>query len=66
MKKQFIKRRAKTPPKKKVTLRIILEKLDAIFQRLDIIEEDLRELKGVAHPRSEQEKEPTEEFFMER
>ncbi len=66
MKKQFIKRRSETPPKERVTLEIVLEKLDAILQRLDVIEKDLRELKGAAHPRSEQENEPTKEFFMER
>jgi hypothetical protein len=66
VKKQFIKRGSEIPPKEKVTLEIVLEKLDAIFQRLDVIEKDLRELKGLTHPRSEQEKERTEEFFMER
>jgi hypothetical protein len=52
--------------KKKLTLEVIFEKLDEITQRLDMIENDLRELKGIAYPKSEQEKESTPEFFMQK
>ncbi len=66
MKKQFAKHRTKTTPKKKVTLDMVLKKIDTILRRLDIIENDLRELKGVVYPKSEEEKEVTPEFFMEK
>ena len=53
--------------KRKLTLDVIFEKLDEITQRLDMIENDLRELKGIAYPKSEQgEKESTPEFFMQK
>jgi signal recognition particle subunit SEC65 len=61
-----MKRRGKIIPKKKLTLEIVLEKLDDVIQRLDIIEKDLKELKGIAYPKIEEEKEPTPEFFMEK
>ncbi len=52
--------------KRGLTLEVVLEKLDNIIQRLDIIEKDLKELKGIAHPKIEEEKEPIPEFFMEK
>ncbi len=66
MKRQFMKRREEAIPKKKVTLEMVLEKLDNVIQRLDIIENDLRELKGMIHPQGEEEKKQTPEFFMEK
>lgn len=65
--KKVIKSRPKHLRKKKLTLDTILERLDSIIQRLDIIENDLRELKGTAHPESGlEEKEPTPEFFIQK
>jgi hypothetical protein len=53
--------------KRKLTLDVIFEKLDEITQRLDMIESDLRELKGIAYPKSEQEeRESAPEFFMQK
>jgi hypothetical protein len=53
--------------KRKLTLDVIFEKLNEITRRLDMIENDLRELKGIAYPKSEQEeRESTPEFFMQK
>jgi hypothetical protein len=45
---------------------MVLEKLDGILQRLNVIEDDLRELKEIAHLKREREEEPTAEYFMEK
>ena len=66
MKKQLMKRRKKNIPKKKLATEMVIERLDSIITRLDIIEKDLRELKGIVHPESEGEKKHTPEFFMEK
>jgi hypothetical protein len=66
MKKESIKGRREFIPKRGLTLEIVLEKLDNIIQRLDIIEKGLKELKGIAHTKVEDEKESTPEFFMEK
>ncbi|HLE26003.1 MAG TPA: hypothetical protein VI935_10185 [Thermodesulfobacteriota bacterium] len=66
MKKQLMRRRKEIIPKKKLTSEMVIEKLDSIITRLDIIEKDLRELKGIVQPGSEEEKKHTPEFFMEK
>ncbi len=65
--KKVTKSRSERIRKKKLTLDIVLEKLNSIIQRLDIIENDLRELKGIAYPKSDlEEKESTPEFFIQK
>ena len=66
MKKQLMRHRKKIIPKKMLTSEMVIEKLDNIITRLDIIEKDLRELKGIVHPESEEEKKHAPEFFMEK
>jgi hypothetical protein len=64
--KKVMKRRAKHT-RKKLTLDTVLEKLNSIIQKLDIIESDLREIKKVVFPKSDlEEKEPTPEFFIQK
>lgn len=64
--KKIVKHRAEIFAIKEETLDMVLEKLDDILQRLNVIEDDLRELKEIAHLKSEQEEEPVPEFFMEK
>jgi hypothetical protein len=66
MKKQLMRRRKEIIPKKKLTSEMVIEKLDSIITRLDTIEKDLRELKGILHPESKEEKKHAPEFFMEK
>lgn len=66
MKKQLMRRRKESIPKKRLTSEMVIEKLDSIITRLDIIEKDLRELKGIVHPESEEEKKHAPEYFMEK
>ncbi|MGH7799166.1 MAG: hypothetical protein ACREOW_00875 [Thermodesulfobacteriota bacterium] len=66
MKKQLMRRRKEIIPKKRLTSEMVIEKLDSIITRLDIIDKDLRELKGIVHPESEEEKKYAPEFFMEK
>jgi hypothetical protein len=61
-----VKRVSKITLKKKLTLEMAIEKLDAIIRKLDVIENDLREIKTMSHRESEEEKEPRPEFFMEK
>ncbi|HXG31544.1 MAG TPA: hypothetical protein VNK81_07845 [Thermodesulfobacteriota bacterium] len=58
----------RTTPRRKPIPDIILEKLDTIIQRLDTIENDLRELIATTeYPKEEEaKKEPTPEFFIEK
>ncbi len=53
-------------PKKRLASEMVIEKLDSIITKLDIIEKDLRELKGIVQPGSEEEKKHAPEFFMEK
>lgn len=64
--KKNVKHGAEVIAGESVILDAILGKLDAILQRLSVIEADLRELKETAYLKGEQKEETVPEFFMEK